>query len=111
MGFTRNEILTLQRQFNRDRCVPPEDDAEIVKIADSAGAWEPGVDDVPEGVARWMADKAGEIAWPKDGHTADAWPDEYAASHEALAPPDTDGGSAAMPSAGHHQTGSPPDRA
>ena len=41
-GLTPDEILAALRVANEDRCDPPLSDDEVVHIAESSGAWEPG---------------------------------------------------------------------
>jgi len=61
--------------FNRDRCVPPKDEAEVRAIAVSAGKWKPDP----------RAEKAGEIAEP-DIDAASSWT-PTPLDPTALAPP------------------------
>jgi hypothetical protein len=48
LGHTPAVMLAALREFNRERCTPPLDDAELQSIAGSAGRYEPATPDEPE---------------------------------------------------------------
>lgn len=69
-GLSRDAILAALRIENRDRCVPPLDDATVKQKADQAANYEPGTIAPPTRNGHRMATRRPEVNGPDPGDGA-----------------------------------------